>query len=82
MPCLIDNDSYWHTTAFAAMHHLGRDWTTTDKRQFWPGDSYDVDDQDTTALPETDLAIPKPTKYFSLSSYFGTRPFTALARAL
>jgi hypothetical protein len=23
-------------TAFAAPHHLGRDWTTTDKREFWP----------------------------------------------
>src|SRR5665213_1130313 len=23
-------------TAFAAPHHLRRDWTTTDKRQFWP----------------------------------------------
>src|ERR1019366_2119562 len=23
-------------TAFAATHHLGRDWTTTDKGRFWP----------------------------------------------
>ena len=22
---------FWHMTAFAATHHLGRDWTTTDK---------------------------------------------------
>jgi hypothetical protein len=22
---------FWHMTAFAAPHHLGRDWTTTDK---------------------------------------------------
>ena len=26
----------WHMTAFAATHHLGRDWTTTDKHRFWP----------------------------------------------
>ena len=25
----------WHNAAFAAAHHLGRDWTTTDKRRFW-----------------------------------------------
>jgi len=22
----------WHVAAFAALHQLGRDWTTTDKR--------------------------------------------------
>src|SRR5664279_2705441 len=25
----------WHMTAFAAMHHLGRDWGTTDNGRFW-----------------------------------------------
>jgi hypothetical protein len=25
------NVCFWHMTAFAAAHHLGRDWTTTDK---------------------------------------------------
>jgi hypothetical protein len=24
------------TFGFAAMHHLARNWTTMDKRQFWP----------------------------------------------
>ena len=26
----------WHMTAFAATHHLGRDWGRADKRRFWP----------------------------------------------
>ena len=33
---LIVHDYFWHEAAFAATHHLGSDWATTDKYERRP----------------------------------------------